>query len=214
VVCNIPLESSWQGLQRFFRLHLNRRSAHKIMGPPKLGESQLWKFWDSYLGVPRPNDIWVLVPWSSTKYTIRGKVLASPKFTLWWVLWVRVARGLFVHQKCSNYALTNLFFGLDESMWVIDLLVILLSSHLGVPTHPSIVKVLQARECAPTHSPFVVFTCSFIVEAIKEFGGASGTLWVFLLRLSNLKMTLVTLNTKFHNNWEGLYMIEHVLFKD
>ncbi len=26
------------------------------------------------------------------------------------------ARGLFVHQKCSNYTLTNLLFGLCKSM--------------------------------------------------------------------------------------------------
>jgi len=33
VACDIPLESSWQGLQLCFRLHLNQRSAHKVMGP-------------------------------------------------------------------------------------------------------------------------------------------------------------------------------------
>ncbi len=33
VVCNILLESSWQGLQLCFRLHLNRKSAHKVTGP-------------------------------------------------------------------------------------------------------------------------------------------------------------------------------------
>jgi hypothetical protein len=32
VVCNIPLISSWQGLQICFKPHLNKRSAHKIMG--------------------------------------------------------------------------------------------------------------------------------------------------------------------------------------
>ncbi len=34
------------------------------------------------------------------------------------------AHGSFVHQKCSNYALTNLLFGLCTPMWIIDLLVI------------------------------------------------------------------------------------------
>jgi hypothetical protein len=33
VECDISLESSWQGLQRFFKPHLNPRFAHKIMGP-------------------------------------------------------------------------------------------------------------------------------------------------------------------------------------
>jgi len=33
--------------------------------------------------------------------------------------------------------------------------------------------MLQAKECAPTPSPFVVFTFGLIVESIKELGGAS-----------------------------------------
>jgi len=38
------------------------------------------------------------------------------------------ARGSSVHQKCSNYALTNLLFCLCKSVWVIDCL-----SHFLVP---------------------------------------------------------------------------------
>jgi hypothetical protein len=36
------------------------------------------------------------------------------------------ARGLFMHQKCSNYALTNLLFRLCKSMWIIDRLSLIL----------------------------------------------------------------------------------------
>jgi len=39
VACNIPLESSWQGLQICFRPHLNRRFAYKVIGPPKSWKS-------------------------------------------------------------------------------------------------------------------------------------------------------------------------------
>jgi len=49
-----------------------------------------WEFRDSHLGVLGQNDIWVLVAWLGTKYIIKGKVVASPKFGLWWVLWIRV----------------------------------------------------------------------------------------------------------------------------
>jgi hypothetical protein len=46
VACNIPLEISRRGLQLCFRFHLNRRLAHKVMGPkvvrvPCLGISGL-----------------------------------------------------------------------------------------------------------------------------------------------------------------------------
>jgi hypothetical protein len=63
-------------------------------GPPKLWESQPWEFQDSHLGVPGQNVIWVMVLWPSTKYTIRGKVVPSPKSRSWWVLWVCVCPWL------------------------------------------------------------------------------------------------------------------------
>jgi hypothetical protein len=92
-------------------------------GPPKLWESQFKEFQDSHLRVIGQNDIWVLAQWPSTKNTMRGKVVASPKFGPWWVVWVCVClwfvRAPKVHQKCSNYALTNMLFGLCKFMWII-----------------------------------------------------------------------------------------------
>jgi hypothetical protein len=61
------------------------------------------------LGVLRQNDIWVLAPWLGTKNIIRGKVVASPSTNRGESYESMFARGEFVHQKCSNYALTNLF---------------------------------------------------------------------------------------------------------
>jgi hypothetical protein len=60
-------------------LHFNRRFARKGMDTQSCGSP--WEFRNSHLGVLGQNDIWVLVPWLGTKYTIRGKVVASPK--LW-----------------------------------------------------------------------------------------------------------------------------------
>jgi hypothetical protein len=45
------------------------------------------------LGVPGQKTIWMWPPWRAVKYTIRGKVVASPKSGPWWVLWVQVACG-------------------------------------------------------------------------------------------------------------------------
>jgi len=126
------LERSWQGTQLRFKLHLNRKFAQKVMGFQKLRESQFWEFRDSHLGVSEQNDIWMLAPWPGTQNTIRGKVRASFNSGPWWVLWIRVYHGDFVHQKCSNYALTNLLFGLCRSMWMIDLLVNLFSPKMWV----------------------------------------------------------------------------------
>jgi hypothetical protein len=49
-------------------------------GAPKPRKSQLWEFQDSHLGIPGQNAIWMWASWRGTKYTIRGKVMASPKF--------------------------------------------------------------------------------------------------------------------------------------
>ncbi len=80
-----------------------------------------------------------------------------------------------VHQKCCNYALTNLLFGLCRFMWIIDLLVNLPSPHFGAPTHPSTPQVLQAKERVRTFSLSTAITFGLIVESIKELelGGAS-----------------------------------------
>jgi hypothetical protein len=68
------------------------------------------------------------------------------------------AHGSSMHQKCSNYALTNLLFRLYRSVWIIDPLVIRLNFHLGIPTHLSTPEVLWAKERGPIPYPFVIFT--------------------------------------------------------
>ncbi len=78
----------------------------------------------------------------------------------------------FVHQKCSNYALTNLLFGLCRSMWIIDFLVNIHSSNPKAPTHSFTPEVLQTKERTPTLSS-IVFTFGLVIESIKELGGAS-----------------------------------------
>ncbi len=60
-----------------------------------------------------------------------------------------------MHQKCSNYALTNLWFGLCRSMWIIDSLFTCPNPHPKAPTCIFTPKVLWARECAQ----FLSFCC-------------------------------------------------------
>jgi hypothetical protein len=47
------------------------------------------------------------------------------------------------------------------------------SFHPGTPTRPSTPEVLQAKERAPTPSPFAVYTFGSAVESIKELWGVS-----------------------------------------
>jgi len=69
VACNIPLKSSWWGLQLCLKLHLNQRFSHKVMGP----QSHKSPNFRNFGGISRQNDIWVLVPWLGTKYIVRGE---------------------------------------------------------------------------------------------------------------------------------------------
>jgi hypothetical protein len=48
VACHIPLKRSQRGLKLWFKLHLNQRSAHKVMGPQSYGSLNFGNF-----GTPR-----------------------------------------------------------------------------------------------------------------------------------------------------------------
>jgi hypothetical protein len=85
------------------------------------------------------------------------------------------ARGEFVHQKCSNYALTNLLFGLCIPMWIIDPLITRPNPHLGTPTCPSTPRVQQVKEHIPVPFTFVVFTFGLAFLSYEEFGGVPTT---------------------------------------
>jgi len=135
------------------------------MGPQSCGSPNFRNFgWQ--------NDIWVLVSWPCIDYTIRGKVVASPKSGLWWILWTHVCLWFICAPKCSNYAQTNLLFGLCRSMWMIKVLV----------NHSSPILELQhtllSPKCyKPGNTPkfrlLLLFTFEFVIESIKELGGAS-----------------------------------------
>jgi hypothetical protein len=100
------IQSSQPGLQVCFTPHPQSEVCTQSYGPPKSRESQFWEFQDSHLGVLGQNDIWTFISWLGTKYTIRGKAVASPKSGPWWVLWVHVYPWLVcapkVLQFCTN----------------------------------------------------------------------------------------------------------------
>jgi hypothetical protein len=96
LTCRWCATYTWKALDESYNFVLDLiviRSMHAKLWAPKLRESQLWEFRDAHLGVLGQKAIWMWPPWRGAKYTIRGKVVASPKFGLWWVLWIRVARG-------------------------------------------------------------------------------------------------------------------------
>jgi hypothetical protein len=86
VASHIPLEFFWWGIQLCFRPHFNQRFAHKIMGLQSHESPNFENF-----GTPTWESLEKMSfgCWSrgqAQKYTIRGKVVVSPKFGPWWVL--------------------------------------------------------------------------------------------------------------------------------
>jgi hypothetical protein len=106
VVCYISLEISPQALQLCFRPHLNWRSTQEVMALQNVKSPNFGNFGTPKLRDPWQNNIWMQPLWLITKNTIRGKVVASPKFGPWWVLWIRVCLWLVcapkVLQLCIN----------------------------------------------------------------------------------------------------------------
>jgi hypothetical protein len=88
--------------------------ASKVVGFPISGISRL------QLGSPGTKWHLGADPWLGTNNTKSLGHGESCEFVF--------AHGSFVHQKCFNYALTNLLFGLCKFVWVIDCL-----SHFLVP---------------------------------------------------------------------------------
>jgi hypothetical protein len=91
--CHISLESSRRGLQLCFRPHYDRRSVEEVMCPQSPGSPRWQDFRTPTRESRERKAIWMQVPWRGTEYTIRGKVVASPKSGPWWILCVCVARG-------------------------------------------------------------------------------------------------------------------------
>jgi len=112
-------KSCWQGLLLCFRPHLNWRFAQEIMSFQSRRSSNFGNFGIPNMRILGQNDVWLLAPWLGIENTIRGKVVVSPSPNHGESCEFVFVRGSSVHQKCSNYALTNLLFGLCKSMWVI-----------------------------------------------------------------------------------------------
>jgi len=176
VVCRWRVTYHWKDLDKGYDFSLDLISIRGF-------HTKLWTFKVAkvptmgILGLPfgSPRTKWHLGDDPMAKHRIfyKGKVVASLKSRPWWVLWI-CGYPWFIHApKCPNYALTNLLFGFCKFVWVSELLANLPNPISEIPTHPSTPKVLRAKECTPTPSPSNVFTFGFIVESIKELGGAS-----------------------------------------
>jgi len=76
-----------------------------------------------------------------------------------------MSHGSSMHQKCSNYALTNLLFGLCKSIQIIDPLATCFNPHPIALAHPFYPQ--------NPNFFFVVFILTLALKSFKEFWGVS-----------------------------------------
>ncbi len=100
----------WKALDESYNFVLDLISIgglHTKLLSPKVTRVPTLQFWDSHLGVSGQKTIWIWALWRSIEYTIKGKVVASPKSGPWWVLWIWVCPWLVlapkVLQLCTNH---------------------------------------------------------------------------------------------------------------
>jgi hypothetical protein len=168
--CDIPLESSRRGLQLFFRLHRDRRSAQEFMRPQSCGSPGWWNFgtptWESrdknaHLDV-------VSLEWHKIYYKGEGggfpQVRAVVNIVCPSCLWFVLAPKVF--QLCTNH----LVLVLCRFVWVNKACHFFLvsSRSSSTPLYPSI--VLRARGRALTPCPSIVFSLGLTFESRKELG--------------------------------------------
>jgi hypothetical protein len=117
-MCDIPLENSWWDLQLCFKPHLDLRSARNVMGL----QSRKNPSWCDF-GIPtwesrERKAIWMWASWRGAEYTIRGKVVASPKFGLWWFFVCPCCPWLVLVLKVLQLCTNHLVWVVCRPVWV------------------------------------------------------------------------------------------------
>ncbi len=96
LACKQCVTYRWKDLDKGYNFSSNFipiEGLHAKLCTPKVARVPVVGILGLPLRVLKQKAIWMWPLWRTTKYTIRGKVVASPKSKPWWVLCVRVARG-------------------------------------------------------------------------------------------------------------------------
>jgi hypothetical protein len=173
----------WKAFDKGYNFGLDLisiRGLHTKLGPRKVARVLTLRI--SGLPLATPGTKWhlVLVMWPNTKYIIRGKVVASLKYGLWWFFWVRVYLWLVLAPKTLKLRTNQLivwFVQVRVSNWCLSffLVPILELQHAPLPFYPQ--SVVSQGAC-PNYLFFRCFHFKFTFESIKELGSVSRLLLV------------------------------------
>jgi hypothetical protein len=170
MACDIPLKSSWRGLQLCFRPHLNQRFAHKVMAPQNHGSPNLGNFetpiWESR---DKKNHLDV-GPVERCRVYYKGEDGGFPQVQAVVSLVCSSCPWLVLAPKVLQLCINHFVLVLCRPMWVSKACQICLvpSRSSNTPLYPF--KVLWTRERASTPCSFTVFPLGLTFESFKELG--------------------------------------------
>jgi len=136
MVCKCYVTYFWKALNKGYNFALDLASIgglhKKLRAFQTSGSFNFENFEIPNLGVMGKMTFGV-TPMASHRKHCKGEGgdLPPPKSGPWWTYESMYVHGSSMYQKCSNYALTNLLFGLCRSIWIINPLVIHPNPHLG-----------------------------------------------------------------------------------
>jgi len=132
--CHVLLKKIRQGLQLCFRPHFNQRFSQEIMGVQSGGNANFGNYGTLDLGALGKKPFGCSPHGESQRILQGGRCWLPPSSGRGESCESMSAHGSFMHQKCFNYTLTNLLFGLCILIWIIDTLVTFFNPHLEAPT--------------------------------------------------------------------------------
>jgi hypothetical protein len=154
-------------------------------------------------GSPEQNVIWMWASWRGTKYTIRGKVMASPKSGPWWILWIRVCPWLVLTPKelqpCINYLVFG-FVRVHVSSWCLSFFLVP-SRSSSTPLYPQ--SVVNQGAC-PNSMLFHCFQFRLTFESIKELGSASQYLTIMIIPILQFCFEFCSFSKAPYRLWTNL----------
>jgi hypothetical protein len=173
VACNIPLESSRQGLQLFFRLHLNRRSTQKVMRPqnresPNFGSPETKCHLDA--GPVARHRIYYKGEGGGFPQVRAMVNLVNPSCP-----WLVLTPKMF--QLCTNQLVFG-FVHVCVSSWCLSFFLVP-SQSSSTPLYP---RSVASQGTCPNSLFFRCFQFRLMFESIKELGSMSLTLEQLLLQ--------------------------------
>jgi hypothetical protein len=115
------------------------KSTHEVMCLQSRGSPSCGNFRTSIWESRDKKAIWMWPLWRAIEYIIKGKVMASPKSGLWWVLWVRGCPWLILASKVLQLCTNHPKLVLCTFVWIIEACQLFLvpSRNSSRPLYPS-----------------------------------------------------------------------------